>query len=118
MHVTPTSRYQQMLADYQLLAREQLICGTQVHVGVEDRDESVLVAGRVAAYVPTLLALSASSPFWSDGSDTGYCSVRTGLAAMADHRFGSAGCVGRRVRHTDLRPGCHRCDQRCRDGLL
>ena len=77
MRVTQTSRYQQMLADYQLLAREQLICGTQVHIGVEDRDESVLVAGRVAAYVPTLLALSASSPFWSDGSDTGYSSVRT-----------------------------------------
>jgi glutamate---cysteine ligase / carboxylate-amine ligase len=77
MAVTQTLRYQQMLADYQLLAREQLICGTQVHVGIDDRDESVLVAGRVAAFVPTLLALSASSPFWSDGSDTGYCSVRT-----------------------------------------
>jgi len=66
-----------MLADYQLLAREQLICGTQVHVGVADRDESVVVANRVSAHVPTLLALSASSPFWSDGSDTGYSSVRT-----------------------------------------
>lgn len=77
MRVTQTFRYQQMLAEYQLLAREQLICGTQIHVGIDDRDESVLVAGRVAAYVPTLLALSASSPFWSDGSDTGYSSVRT-----------------------------------------
>lgn len=77
MRVTQTFRYQQMLAEYQLLAREQLICGTQIHVGVDDRDESVLVAGRVAAYVPTLLALSASSPFGSDGSDTGYSSVRT-----------------------------------------
>jgi carboxylate-amine ligase len=77
MQVTQTARYRQMLADYQLLAREQLICGTQVHVGVADRDESVVVANRVSAYVPTLLALSASSPFWSDGSDTGYSSVRT-----------------------------------------
>src|SRR5260370_1207254 len=59
------------------LAREQLICGTQVHIGIDDRDESVAVANRVSAYVPTLLALSASSPFWSDGSDTGYSSVRT-----------------------------------------
>ena len=33
MQVTQTPRYRQMLADYQLLAREQLICGTQVHVG-------------------------------------------------------------------------------------
>jgi glutamate---cysteine ligase / carboxylate-amine ligase len=77
MQVTQTPRYRQMLADYQLLAREQLICGTQVHVGIDDRDEAVAVANRVAPYVPTLLALSASSPFWADGSDTGYSSGRT-----------------------------------------
>jgi carboxylate-amine ligase len=77
MQVTQTARYRQMLADYQLLAREQLICGTQVHVGVDDRDEAVVVANRVTPYLPTLLALSASSPFWADGSDTGYSSART-----------------------------------------
>ncbi|HEX2284433.1 MAG TPA: glutamate--cysteine ligase [Mycobacterium sp.] len=77
MHVTETARYRQMLADYQLLAREQLICGTQVHIGVAGRDEAVAVANRVGPYLPTLLALSASSPFWADGSDTGYASVRT-----------------------------------------
>jgi glutamate---cysteine ligase / carboxylate-amine ligase len=77
MRVTKTPRYRQMLADYQLLAREQLICGTQVHVGIDSRDEAVAVGHRVAAYLPTLLALSASSPFASDGSDTGYASMRT-----------------------------------------
>lgn len=77
MQVTQTPRYRQMLADYQLLAREQLICGTQIHVGIDDRDEAVAVANRVAPFVPTLLALSASSPFWADGSDTGYSSGRT-----------------------------------------
>ena len=77
MQVTQTARYRQMLADYQLLARQQLICGTQVHVGVDYRDESAAVAHRVTPYLPTLLALSASSPFWADGSDTGYCSART-----------------------------------------
>jgi carboxylate-amine ligase len=77
MHVTQTARFRQILSDYQLLAREQLICGTQVHVGVDDRDESVAVAHRVTPYLPTLLALSASSPFWADGSDTGYSSART-----------------------------------------
>src|ERR1700752_875700 len=77
MQVTQTARYRQMLADYQLLAPEQLVRGTQVHVGVADRDEAVIVANRVARYLPTLLALSASSPFWPDGSDTGYSSVRT-----------------------------------------
>jgi carboxylate-amine ligase len=77
MQVTKTERYRQMLADYQLLAREQLICGTQVHVGISDRDEAVAVAYRVGPYLPTLLAISASSPFASDGSDTGYSSMRT-----------------------------------------
>jgi glutamate---cysteine ligase / carboxylate-amine ligase len=77
MQVTKTARYRQMLANYQLLAREQLICGTQVHVGISDRNEAVAVGHRVAAYLPTLLALSASSPFASDGSDTGYSSMRT-----------------------------------------
>ncbi|GAA4395126.1 hypothetical protein GCM10023147_27970 [Tsukamurella soli] len=77
LQVTETPRYRRMLADYQLLAREQLICGTQVHVDVVDRDEAVQVSKRVAAYVPIILALSVSSPFWSDGADTGYASVRT-----------------------------------------
>src|ERR1700747_1808061 len=51
MQVTQTARFRQMLADYQLLAREQLICGTQVHVGVENRDEAVRVAHRVSPYL-------------------------------------------------------------------
>ncbi|MET0898904.1 MAG: glutamate--cysteine ligase [Mycobacterium sp.] len=77
MQVTDTARYRQMLADYQLLAREQLICGTQIHVGVDNRDEAVLIANRVAPYLPILLALSASSPFSADGADSGYSSSRT-----------------------------------------
>jgi glutamate---cysteine ligase / carboxylate-amine ligase len=77
MQVTQTPRYHQMLANYQLLAREQLICGTHVHVGIADRDQAVAVGNRMSPHLPTLLALSTSSPFWSDGSDTGYSSVRT-----------------------------------------
>ena len=74
--VTSNARYAQMLADYQLLVREQVICGTQVHVGVPDRDRAVAVARRVSADLPVLLALSASSPYWL-GEDTGYASYRT-----------------------------------------
>lgn len=40
-------------------------------------DFPTTLARRVAPYVPILFALSVSSPFWSDGSDTGYASVRT-----------------------------------------
>ncbi|WP_430783534.1 glutamate--cysteine ligase [Actinoplanes sp. G11-F43] len=74
--VTPTSRYQRMLHEYQMLVREQLICGAQVHVGVPDRDEAVSVAQRVAPTLPVLLALSTSSPYWM-GEDSGYASVRS-----------------------------------------
>ena len=51
------------------------ICGAQVHVDVPDRDEAVQVVRRVAPYLPTLLAISASSPYWR-GRDTGYASYR------------------------------------------
>jgi carboxylate-amine ligase len=77
LQVTQTARYLHMLADYQLLAREQLICATHVHVGIDHRDEAIAIANRLLPYLPTLLALSASSPFWADGSDTGYASMRT-----------------------------------------
>ncbi|GAB2828541.1 hypothetical protein GCM10022221_28730 [Actinocorallia aurea] len=76
LDVTPDARYENMLEEYQLLAREQLICGAQVHVEVPDRDLAVAVASRVAPWTPVLLALSASSPFWL-GEDSGYASART-----------------------------------------
>src|SRR5512135_673109 len=74
--ITAGARFARMLADYQLLVREQVICGTQVHVGIGDRDLAVAVARRVSADLPVLLALSTSSPYWL-GIDTGYASYRT-----------------------------------------
>jgi glutamate---cysteine ligase / carboxylate-amine ligase len=74
--VTENPRYEYMRGEYRMLVREQLICATHVHVGVADRDLAVVVAHRVAPWLPTLLALSASSPFWL-GTDTGYASYRT-----------------------------------------
>src|SRR3954451_25357366 len=74
--LTATGRYSRMHEQYRLLVDEQLICGTQVHVGVADRDLAVEIAQRIHRDLPVLLALSASSPFWN-GSDTGYASIRT-----------------------------------------
>jgi carboxylate-amine ligase len=76
LKVTPDPRYENMLDEYQILAREQLICGAQVHVDIGDRDLAVAVAHRVTPWLPALLALSASSPFWLS-LDTGYASYRT-----------------------------------------
>ena len=87
--VTSTSRFEQMLDDYQILAREQLICGTQVHVGLPDRDTAVAVAQRVSRWLPILLAISASSPYWM-GRDTGYSSIRS----LLWQRWPTAGASG------------------------
>jgi glutamate---cysteine ligase / carboxylate-amine ligase len=78
LKVTPDPRYENMLEEYQILAREQLICGAQVHVDVGDRDLAVAVSHQVSPWLPALLALSASSPFWL-GMDSGYASYRTVL---------------------------------------
>jgi glutamate---cysteine ligase / carboxylate-amine ligase len=76
LQITPDLRYEHMRGEYRMLVREQLICGTQVHVDVADRDLAVAAAHRLAPWLPVLLALSASSPFWL-GTDTGYASYRT-----------------------------------------
>jgi carboxylate-amine ligase len=75
--ITENPRFRRMLADYQLLVREQLICGMQVHVGIHSRDTAVKLIDRVSPWLPPLLALSASSPFGHTGDDTGYASTRT-----------------------------------------
>jgi carboxylate-amine ligase len=98
--VTPTSRYRRMLDDYQLLVREQLICGAQVHVGISDRDEAVSVAQRVTPALPVLLALSASSPYWM-GEDSGYASARS-LIWMRWPTAGDSGVVTSAADHDAL----------------
>jgi glutamate---cysteine ligase / carboxylate-amine ligase len=87
--VTADPRYEHMRGEYRMLVREQLICATQVHVGAADRDLAVVVAHRVAPWLPALLALSASSPFWL-GTDTGYASYRT----LMWRRWPTAGAPG------------------------
>ncbi|NHC44176.1 glutamate--cysteine ligase [Motilibacter aurantiacus] len=89
LEITPTTRYRQMLDEYQLLAREQLICGAQVHVGLADRDMAVAVAQRLAPELPILLALTASSPYWM-GADSGYASMRS----LVWQRWPTAGLSG------------------------
>ena len=78
VQVTPKAAYVRLEQDYQQLAREQLVCGCHVHVGISDREAAVQVLNRIRAHLPTILALSVNSPFWQ-GVDTGYGSFRTEL---------------------------------------
>ncbi len=74
--VNPKPRFLQVARDYARLADEHVVCGCHVHVGIDDRDLAVEVMNRVRPWLPVLLALSASSPFWI-GEDTGYDSYRS-----------------------------------------
>ncbi len=89
--VQPTSgyRYRRMFDQYRMVADEQLICGTHVHVDAPDPDLTVRIMCAVSPWLHVLLALSASSPFWL-GADTGYASWRT----MLWQRWPTAGPVG------------------------
>ncbi|MCT1711877.1 carboxylate--amine ligase/circularly permuted type 2 ATP-grasp protein [Dietzia cinnamea] len=76
-----TVRFRRLLADYEFLVRDQVYCSTGVRVGVTDRDRAVQVACRTSAHLPAFLALTASSPFLRDGSDSGHASYRSTAAS-------------------------------------
>lgn len=80
--ITPKEPYVALEEQYQRLAREKVICGCHVHVGVADRDEAVAAMNEARLWLAPLLALSANSPFW-EGSDTGYASYRAEVAHRA-----------------------------------
>lgn len=73
--ITPEDGYLRLERDYQQLAREQIVCGCHVHVGIEDAEDAIQVMNRVRPWLAPILALSANSPFWL-GEDTGYASYR------------------------------------------
>ena len=67
---TDAERYSTLANDLQEVARRMVICGMHVHVGVEDREHRIDLLGQLAYFLPHLLVLSTSSPFW-EGHDTG-----------------------------------------------
>lgn len=74
--VTPDKRYQKLVKMLQEMARQLITFGLHVHVGVDTGDKAVMICDRIMQHLPTLLALSASSPFW-EGRDTGLASYRS-----------------------------------------
>ena len=91
---TPSPRYQRMAEEFGLTQAEQLVCGCHVHVSVESDEEGVGVLDRIRTWLPTLVAVSAGSPYWQ-GLDTGYASYRSQIwrrwpSAGATEVFGSA----------------------------
>ena len=72
---TEKDRYNLLAQSLQTVARRLLICGMHVHVGIEDDDLRIDLMSQVSYFLPHLLALSTSAPFWR-GHDTGLKSYR------------------------------------------
>jgi carboxylate-amine ligase len=83
--VTPLPHYVEMEQRMVYLAHTLKTYALHVHVGMPSGDAAVVVMSQLKPYLPVLLALSASSPFWQ-GQDTGFASFRQRiLAAMRDY---------------------------------
>ena len=91
--ISPGERYKNIVEELQQLARSLLIFGIHVHVAMPDRTTTIDLMNEVRYFLPHLLALSTSSPFWM-GRDTGLKSYRTTIfrkfprTGVPDH-FGS-----------------------------
>jgi len=72
---TDNERYHVLAEDLQSVVRRLVICGMHVHVGIGDDDLRIDLMNQVSYFLPHLLALSASSPFWH-GKETGLKSYR------------------------------------------
>lgn len=76
--ITPFERYKGVVEEMQDLALQLLIFGLHVHVGMPDNETAVQVMSVARYFLPHLLALSTSSPFW-DGRNTGFKSYRSAV---------------------------------------
>ena len=72
---TEKPRYAALYAEMQAAARRMLICGMHVHVGIDDDELRIDLMNQFSYFLPHLLALSCSSPFW-EAKDTGLKSYR------------------------------------------
>ncbi|HUT49037.1 MAG TPA: carboxylate-amine ligase [Alphaproteobacteria bacterium] len=72
---TDKERYNILARDMQAVARRLLISGMHVHVGIEDEELRIDLLNQISYFLPHILALSTSSPFWR-GKDTGLKSYR------------------------------------------
>jgi carboxylate-amine ligase len=74
--VSPSDRYDELVEAMQWMARRLQIFGIHIHLGVRSGEKAIALGNAMATYIPHLLALSSSSPFW-EGHDTGLASTRS-----------------------------------------
>jgi glutamate---cysteine ligase / carboxylate-amine ligase len=69
-------RYRDLVSALRFVARQELIFGMHVHVGIDDPEKAIHVANGMRVHIAVLVALAANSPFWRADS-TGLVSTRT-----------------------------------------
>jgi glutamate---cysteine ligase / carboxylate-amine ligase len=79
--ITPEDRYIKLVELLQKLASQLVTFGLHIHVGVDSGDKAVMICDRILRHLPTLLALSCSSPFW-EGQPTGLKSYRSKIMGL------------------------------------
>ena len=75
---TEKRRYSALAEDFQIVGRRLVISGMHIHVGIPDNETRIDLMNQVAYFLPHLLALSTSSPFWK-GELTGLKSYRVSI---------------------------------------
>ncbi len=71
-------RYHRLMDEFQIVGRRLITQGLHCHIGIDDADRAIDVVDKIRTYLPLLLGLTASSPFF-EGEDTGLCSFRSKL---------------------------------------
>ena len=74
--ITPHEHYDALINEMQMLAQSLLIFGMHVHIGIDDREAQIHLMNAARYFLPHILALSTSSPFWM-GTNTGLKSYRS-----------------------------------------
>jgi glutamate---cysteine ligase / carboxylate-amine ligase len=73
--VSSRPRYRELISALRFVARQEIIFGLHVHVGIDDPEKAIHVANGMRVHVPILFALAANSPYWR-ADDTGFASTR------------------------------------------
>ncbi len=103
-------RYRDLISDLRYVARQELVFGLHVHVGIDDPEKAIHVANGMRVHVPVLLALSANSPFWR--------ADRSGLMSTRTPIFRAFPRVGIPPRYEDWDHYCREIDFMVRSGAM
>ena len=86
--IFPTKRFKILSRQYRYLSKQSTVFGLHVHIGCRNAEDALYLTHALTRYVPHLIAMSASSPFYQ-GVDTGYQSCRSNIF----HVFPSSGTI-------------------------